>query len=418
MDQVDKKVLVLGMGRTGNAVKSFLEGRGAIVKEYDDQASDREEDLLCQGYDYAVISPGIPLSHRAVVRLRENGVPILSELDLAYINCESKHVFAISGTNGKTTACTILHRMLSSVGRSHLVGNVGVPFIGEVDSIAKKDSVVVEISSFQIEQSHFFRPQIAALTNVGEDHLDRHGTKENYQSIKLSLLKSALIKVVNADDPIRYPVREVIRYSFIDQTADYLFRDHAIFCHGKNFRLPTVERGAAFDADYLCAFAVASTYCGAQKSFLSVYESAEVPPYRFQIVGKLCGATVINDSKGTNIDATLFALSRVIGRVAVILGGSDKGEDYTRLMCALEDKAERIYLIGANAGEMYLAAEGSVREKCLPMSDLESCVSDFCRRPLDVFLFSPASASFDSYRNYEERGRHFDELIAKYAKSY
>ena len=129
----NKKVMVLGMGRTGKAVCAFLDREGATAEPFDDAIPIANlSDLICKNYDYAVVSPGVPLTHPAVVTLKTNGVPVLSELDLAYINCPSELVFAISGTNGKTTACTVLHTLLSSVGRSHLVGNVGVPWIGEV----------------------------------------------------------------------------------------------------------------------------------------------------------------------------------------------------------------------------------------------------------------------------------------------
>lgn len=419
MEYHNKKVIVLGMGKTGVAVSSFLCDRGAKVFEFDDHLSfDVKEDLFCEGYDFAVISPGVALSNRAVVKLKENGVPVLSEIDLAYINCPSKHIFAVSGTNGKTTTCHILHKMLSAVGRCHLVGNIGTPFIGEIDKIGKKDSVVLEMSSFQIEQSGLFRPQIAALTNVGEDHLDRHANRDVYRNIKLSLLEKAQVGVVNADDPVQRKLLGAIRYSLSDQAAEYCLVDRTIRCRGREYRLPERSLGKGYDLDYLCAFAVAATYCGVKKAFLSLYDKVKLPPYRCQEVGKLCGATVINDSKGTNIDATLFAIGLLSDRAALILGGSDKGEDYHRLMRGLGEKTERVYLIGANSGEMYYAAEEEVRKKCLLMSDLESCVRDFAQNPLPVLLFSPASASFDRYRNYEERGRCFNEIVQRYRETY
>lgn len=415
MEYRNKKVIVLGMGKSGRAVSEFLQKRGATVWQFDDHLSvERDEALFCRDYDFAVISPGIALNNRTVVKLRGNAIPILSEPDLAYLNCESKHIFAISGTNGKTTACHILHKMLSTVGRSHLVGNIGTPFIEETERVGKKDAVVMEISSFQIEQSELFRPEIAALTNLGEDHLDRHLNRENYRNIKLSLLDRAEIKVVNGDDPAQRAGSGWIRYSLEDESADYLLRGRKVFCHGKEYRLPAQSRGKGYDLDYLCAFAVAATYCGVKRSFLSVYDKVALPPYRNQRIGKLCGAEVINDSKGTNIDATLFAIGLLDSSAALILGGSDKGEDYHRLMRGLDARVERVYLVGANASEMYFAAEEEVRKKCLLMSDLERCVRDFVERPLPILLFSPASASFDHYKNYEERGKCFDEIIQKY----
>ena len=414
MGEYNKKVIVLGMGKTGVAVSEFLRKKGAFVQTFDDMVS-FDKDLFCKSYDYAVISPGIPLTNPAVTQLKQSGVPVLSEIDLAYIECSSKHIFAVSGTNGKTTTCTILHKMLSTVGRSHLLGNVGVPWIGQVDKIKSKDFITLEISSFQIEQSQVFKPEIAALTNVGEDHLDRHLTAENYQSIKLSLLEKAAVKVVNLGDPVQRGIERAVTYSTTDPAADCYLSGRTIYFNGKKYRLPHLSRGAAFDADFLCAFTVASTYCGVKKSFLSVYDKVKLPLYRCQYIGKLCGAEVFNDSKGTNIDATLFAVKQLSKDTALMLGGSDKGEDYSRLFSGLGEHVKRIYLCGANAKQMYLAAEGKIRGKCVVKDSLDDCVSDFVCAPLSVLLFSPASASFDRFKNYEERGACFNEIVAKYA---
>lgn len=414
MEYLKKNVIVLGIGKSGRACAAFLRDKGAEVSLYDDNVRcDGAEDIFCKRYDFAVISPGISPGNKAVTSLRQNGIPILSEPDLAYINCPSSHILAISGTNGKTTACTVLHQMLCRECKSHLVGNIGVPFVGEVGKIGKRDAVVLEISSFQIEQSTLFRSEIAALTNIGEDHLDRHMTPEAYRNIKLSLLNRSEKKVTNADDPNQDGIAATIRYSMLDESADFCLKNHQILSQGKSYPLPGVSRGVAYDLDYLCAFAVAANFCGIKKSFLSVYDQVQIPPYRNQPIGKLAGADVINDSKGTNIDATLFAASLLRHPAAIILGGSDKGEDYSRLMRGLQGVA-RLYLVGGNAREMYLSAEDSMRGRCRLMPDLESCVRDFVRDPLQVLLFSPASASFDLYKNYEERGKCFNEIVEKY----
>lgn len=412
MEYTDRKVIVLGLGRTGEALRSFLAARGATVEVYDDHLSDAKGADLCGAFDFAVISPGFPPSNAVARRLREQGVPILSELDLAYIHCPSDRIYAVSGTNGKTTTVTILNEMLSSVGASHLVGNVGTPYISAVDRISPKDAVVVEVSSFQIEQSSVFRPRVVALTKVGEDHLDRHHDVETYRKLKLSFAKRAGIAVLNRDDPVQDEVRG-IGYSILSPNADYFLDGRSIVAGGKAFRLPEPSRGEAFDRDFLCAFAVACVAYGYKSNFLSAYERVVVPRFRFERIGTICGATVINDSKGTNVDAALFALSLCKGRTAIILGGSDKGEDYARLMRGIGG-AERIYLVGGNAMELYLAAGQETRKKCLPMADLESAVAHFVSDPLNTLLFSPGCASFDRYHDYEERGRDFDAIVEKY----
>ena len=414
MDYKGKRVLIFGYGLSGKGCESFLRKRGTEVYIYDDYKAECDTSLIDREYDFAVISPSFSPKHKFVRALDAKSVPILSEPDLAYINCRSKRILAVTGTNGKTTVCTILYDMLKRVERCHLVGNIGVPFISEVENIRKGDSVVMEMSSFQIEQSKFFTPMIAAFTNIGEDHLDRHLNENEYKRIKLSLGDRAGIIVANADDPNQKGIGKSITYSIADVHSDYRLQSREIVTKRGKVRLPIRSRGDAYDLDYLCAYAVASTLCGERKEFLKSYSSVKLPPFRNEYVGEICGAKVFNDSKGTNIDATLFALSRVTDDTALILGGSDKGESYIRLFEKMPINVRRIYLVGENAGDMYRSATPEQRELCLLSADLESCVTDFIKKPLPILLFSPASASFDRYSGYRERGEHFNEIIKKY----
>ena len=412
-----KKVLILGYGLSGKACERFLKEKGATVSIYDDYHSEYESASDNVEYDFAVISPAFSLKHRVVAKLSGQGVPILSELDLAYVNCKSKKIVAVSGTNGKTTVCTILYDMLKRVERVHLVGNIGVSFIGEVSKIHRNDIVIVEISSFQLEQSKYFTPMVGALTNVGEDHLDRHVTRENYRAIKLSLPERSGIAILNADDPVQSGYPRGIRYS-VKKQADYCIFGREIFSRKGRSAMPERSRGAAFDLDFLCAYSIASTLVGERKEFLKSYSSVCLPPFRNEYVGTLCGADVYNDSKGTNIDATLFAADMIGGDYAIILGGSDKGESYDRLFNGLNDRVKKIYLVGANAGDMYRAASKEDREKCMLCADLDSCIEDFIRNPFPFLLFSPASASFDQYSGYRERGEHFNDILKKHGASF
>ena len=417
MEYKRKKVLIFGYGKSGKGCERFLSARGAEVYIYDDYRAEYDTSLVDREYDFAVLSPSFSLKHKAVRALSAKGLPLLSEPDLAYLNCASKRIVAVSGTNGKTTVCTILKDMLGRKKRTHLVGNIGIPFIEETEKIRRKDVVVMEISSFQIEQSRYFAPKIAVLTNIGEDHLDRHSDKEEYQSIKRSLAEKAEIAVINADDPNQRGYLSGVTYSTALQSADYYLRGRDIVTKRGIVSLPEHSRGAAFDLDYLCAYAAASALIGERAEFLKSYTSVRIPHFRNEFVGKLCGARVYNDSKGTNIDATLFALSRIKGDAALILGGSDKGESYARLFEGIPESVRKIYLVGANAGDMYRSASLNMRAKCLLCADLESCVADFTKDPLPTLLFSPASASFDRYSGYKERGEHFNDIIQKYGAS-
>ncbi|GEM_PF-1270793 len=408
-----KNVLIIGYGESGKAAESFLKKEGASTFVYDDRLalSPREKDVA---YDFAVVSPAVSKSHKLLSSLREKGIPILSEIDLAFLNCKSKKIIAVSGTNGKTSVCTILGSMLSKVGKTYVLGNIGVPFISKVGKIGKNDFVVIEISSFQIEQSEIFFAECAALTNVGEDHLDRHHDKNNYQKIKLSLLTRAHKTVVNADDPIQSNYKGGVRYSASGKESNFRLCGREIECSAGRFHLPIESRGASYDADFLCAFSVACTVSGVDPRFLDCYGSVELPPFRNEFVGEYFGAKVYNDSKGTNVDATLFACSAVSDSAALILGGSDKGEDYARLAAGLPDRIKRIYLTGGNATDIYTALSCKEREICFLMTDLEACVRHFANDPLPILLFSPASASFDRYSGYKERGEVFNALLEKY----
>ncbi len=408
----DKNVLIVGYGESGKAVDRFLNERGANTIVYDDFLFPSLNITNINSIDFAVVSPGVSIHHSLLSKLRAKRIPILSEIDLAYINCKAEKIFAVSGTNGKTTVCTILGDMLAEKGNTFVLGNVGVPFVSKVSEIGGRDLVVLEISSFQIEQSVVFKPFAACLTNVGEDHLDRHKTKENYRSIKLNLLKNAEISVKNEDDIAQSELCVSASYGFSEK-ADYRWENRSIVCPNARFDLPELSRGKAYDIDFLCAFAIASTAFSPCKSFLNCYGKTKVPSFRNEYVGTFCGAKVFNDSKGTNIDATVFACSLQSESTALILGGSDKGENYARLS-KLPECIERIYLIGANAADIFASVDQKTREKCLPMRDLEDCLKDFSVRPLSVLLFSPASASFDRYSGYRERGERFNALLEKY----
>lgn len=409
-----KKVLILGYGKSGKACEFFLKERGADVTVYDDYQTEYSHGNGIDGYDLAIVSPGVSSRHKMMGLLKKRHIEPISELDLAYMNCRSKKILAVSGTNGKTTVCTILYDMLRRVGGASLVGNIGVPFISEAERIRRNDVVIVEVSSFQIEQSKVFRPLIAALTNVGEDHLDRHLTKERYRAIKLSLFDRAEIAVANGDDPNQSRIEKAISYAIKNENADYRLCGRDLITKKGKTKLPPFSRGAAYDVDYLCAYAVASTVAGERKCFVESYSAVKLPRFRNEYVGELSGGAVYNDSKGTNIDATLFAISKIEKNMALILGGSDKGEDYARLMAGLGERVVKVYLVGANAGDMYRAAAPEVRKKCMPMADLESCVADFAKTPCPVLLFSPASASFDLYSGYQERGEKFNEILKRY----
>lgn len=434
MDLKGKKVIIIGKGKSGTASGDFIKSKGGEPYFYDDydytgckykQISLATAESMSTRFDFCILCPAISANNRLVENLRAAGVPIMSELDLAYLNCASKRIIAITGTNGKTTTAMMTAKMLSSVSKVHLVGNIGTPFIEKAEDILGEDSVVVEISSFQIEQSECFRSHIAVLTNIRPDHLDRHFSMNNYIAIKHKLLDKLCVgkAVVNLDDRLCANVKcDVPKYgfSYCDERADcYFYQGNIHLKVEGNEQLIPISclpfSGKANTYNFMSALLAATLLCGFHSEYIDVIKSFELPKYRKEYLGNVAGTDIYNDSKGTNIGATLSALCDIKGTVALILGGSDKGEDFTELFSELKSNVEVIYIIGDNAVRLMQSATlCGWDNKCRLMNSLEEVVESALESRANNILFSPASASFDRYANYKERGKHFESIISNY----
>jgi len=440
-----KKILVVGLARTGVAVSLFSAGYGAVVTAMDEKpesalgdAPDRlrnagvelvlarpaPEIFLAQ--DLIVLSPGVPANLPPLEKARAKGIPVWSEIELAWRFLRGKLV-AITGSNGKTTATSLVAHILKTAGIPTLVGgNIGTPLLALVERSTDSTVTVAEVSSFQLETIDSFRPEIGVLLNLTPDHLDRHTTFEEYAAAKLRMFENQLERdaaILNADDPEvtrRMPSRPHV-YWFSRQkrvaAGAFLQGDQIIFRHDGE-ETPVARRDeiplrgdhnlenvlAACAASYLAGAAPAAIVAGV-KTFQGV-------EHRLEFVAEISGVRYYNDSKATNVDAAVKALEAFPGQLLVILGGKDKGSPYTPLRDLLASRARRAILIGAAAEKIAADVEGSVPIDRAGTLDRAVEIAASHARPGDTVLLAPACSSFDQFENYEQRGRIFKQLVA------
>jgi UDP-N-acetylmuramoylalanine--D-glutamate ligase len=406
-------VLVVGLGRSGRAAALALARRGVRVRAADrspDADPGRladagvelrlgaEDEALLDMVELVVKSPGVPAQAPPVAAARRLGVPVWSEIELGFRLLPDNPLVAVTGTNGKTTTSELLGRMLDAP----VAGNVGRALCELDGAVQPSRQVVCEVSSFQLEDVHAFRPRVAVLLNLEPDHLDRHGTLAAYRAAKLRVFENQ-----RAGDTAVVPrgfgevpgAARRVEFS----GADPLPAEPLI--PGEHNR----ENAAAATAAARATGLDDQTIAGALRTFPGV-------PHRLELVAELGGVRWVNDSKATNVAAALRGLRAYDAPLRVILGGSLKGESFAPLAPELGRRAASVFLVGEAADELaaVLDAAGVGYERA---TDLDRAVelTRQVARPGDVVLFSPACASFDRYRNFEERGDHFRRLVEQRA---
>ena len=437
-------MLVVGLARTGVATALFCAARGARVTATDSRSeselpdavlklrgagialelgSHREETFLEQ--DLIVPSPGVPADAPPLEAARAKGVTIWSEIELAYRFLKGR-LIGITGSNGKTTTTSLVEHILKMAGlETILAGNIGRPLIGCVDAMTDNTFTVVELSSFQLELVGTFRPNIGVFLNLTPDHLDRHHTIEAYGAAKARLFENQTgddAAILNADDARTSPYAPSLprvywfsRKQRVTQGA-YVRDEEIVFRQDGEeevlLRVEDIPLVGAHNVENVLAAAAATRLAGAPASAIAkgVRSFAGVE-HRLEFVSEVAGVRYYNDSKATNVDATLKALDAFPGRILVILGGKDKGSDYTVLQKPLREKAILALLIGAAAEKIESQISGSVALE--RAETLERAVEIASHAALcgDVVLLAPACASFDQFQNYEHRGRVFKDLV-------
>jgi UDP-N-acetylmuramoylalanine--D-glutamate ligase len=450
MDVNRKRVLVVGLGKSGVAAAHFLHARGARVTVSDAKAETQLRGeipaLLDKGIvvetgghgertfrdqDLIVVSPGVPYDVPQLSQARSLGVAVIGEVELAFRFLKGR-VIGITGSNGKTTTTTLVGEILARAGKQVVVGgNIGTPVISLAPDTREQSWSVLEISSFQLETIENFRANVAVVLNITPDHLDRHGTLEGYVAAKARIFENQTADdhaVLNADDPLcaslagktKARVRlfsrknEVKNGTFV-QAGKILWRDE-----GGERELMSVSdiplKGAHNVENVMAAVAVGViTGCepAAIKAAVAEFKAVE---HRLEYVATVRGVEYYNDSKATNVDATIKALESFPANIHIILGGKDKGSDYTVLKDLLRARAKRVYTIGAAAEKIEAHLEGAVPlERAETLEKAVRCAAESAAAG-DIVLLAPACASFDQFENYEHRGRIFKDLVTALKK--
>jgi UDP-N-acetylmuramoylalanine--D-glutamate ligase len=383
-------VLVLGLARSGLAAAAALERRDVEVVRADRELGNDADLSLLDGVELMVKSPGVPREAPLVTAAEQRGVPIWSEVELAY-RVLPNTIVGVTGTNGKTTTAEWLGFMLDAP----VAGNVGRA-LTELDGAVPPDQLVVcELSSFQLEDIDELRPQVAVLLNLEPDHLDRHDSFEAYRDAKLRIFENQSPEDV----------------AVVPRDLDHELRARRVeFSAGDDLPAEPALRGAHNRENAAAATAAARAAGASEDAIARGLREFKGVPHRLELVGERRGVRYINDSKATNVAATLRALAAYEDEpVRLILGGSRKGEDFAPLAAALGPNIRAVYVIGETAEELALAIPDVIRAGDLATA-LDRATS--AGQPGEVVLLSPACASYDQYANFEQRGEEFGRLVA------
>jgi len=441
----DQRVLVVGLGKSGVAAAHFLQQRGARVTVSDSKPQtelNREiPALLDKGIvvetgghgertfrdqDLIVASPGVPYDVPQLVQARQLGVPVIGEVELAARFLRGK-IIAITGSNGKTTTTTLVGEILEHAGKEvQIGGNIGMPVVSMVSAASEQSYNVLEISSFQLETIQQFHPRVAAILNVTADHLDRHRSMESYIAAKARIFENQTpedFAVLNADDSICVSLASKTRARIVwfsrkskPGQGSHVHDGKIRFCGqaGEVEIMPVSEiplKGAHNLENVLAAVCVARAVDCPPAVIRQAVKDFQAVEHRLEFVATINGVDYYNDSKATNVDATIKALESFPANIHLVLGGKDKGSDYSVLKALLRERVKRVYTIGAAAEKIESQIAGSAPAE--RVNTVEAAVRRATEQaaPGDVVLLAPACASFDQFENYEHRGRVFKEAV-------
>ncbi len=419
MELKNKKVTVVGLARSGEAVARLLSEKGARVSVSDClenqklcqaltalKSSSRIEKAelgrhtrnLIDGQDLVVLSPGVRLDAQPVVWARQNKIPVVSEIEAAYWFSPSP-VIAITGTNGKTTVTTLIGRILRAAGKKCVVcGNIGTPFSAEVNKLTSAHIVVLEVSSFQLETIDKFRPAVAVVLNLTPDHLDRYKNIEQYAQVKARIFLNQTARdwaILNSDDPYKeyFAARAQSKIKYFSKGVE-----GAVIFPG-------------FNANYAASIIASSLFSVDQQVSLGVCRRFKGIEHRLEQAGQIKGVTFINDSKATNVDSTIWALDNLKQPIVLIAGGRDKGSNFALIRPRLKNNVRAMVVFGE--------AREKIRDAFSDLLPIETAgdLEDAVKKALtqankgDCVLLSPMCASFDMFDDYTHRGRVFKQIV-------
>ncbi len=449
MDNIkDKKILIVGFGKSGAAAMEAMLQLGADVYIQDSKPEEKVDPALLEQlkndgvtcyfgrkpedmgiFDMLILSPGVPPELDFISEARAAGAEITGELEIAYRIGKGNYV-ALTGTNGKTTTTSLVGEIFEKAGKTtYVVGNIGVAVISKALTAEPDSWMVTETSSFQLETVSQFKPKVSAILNLTPDHLDRHKTMENYGLAKANIFANQDedgYLVINYDDKDCYALAEncratVVPFSRLEELemGAFVKDDHIViknqqgelitFCRTDELSIPgthNLENALAAAAVAYFAGLDAESITKALREFQGV-------EHRMEYCGTVDGVRFVNDSKGTNPDASIKAVQAIKGGIVLIAGGYDKGSSFDELIEAFDGKVKHMVLLGKTAADIKATAEKHGFTDCVMAKDMEECVKEAFRlaEPGDTVLLSPACASWDMYTSFEKRGEHFKECV-------
>ncbi len=443
-----KKVLAAGMGKSGAAVIEVLLSARAEVSVYDAKTKEKiDTDIIKKvemyglksyfailpesigGYDLLVISPGIPLDTPLVTMAKKAGVEIIGELELAYRLCKGKFI-AITGTNGKTTTTALTGEIFKNADRqTYVVGNIGVAAVSKAISAPEDAYMVTEVSSFQLETIKNFKPIVSAVLNITPDHLNRHKTMENYAKAKARIYMNqdeTQCFIVNKDNPEAYALKKECKAKIIPFSRKESL-DLGCYVHDReicikdelmNFykvcSIDELQIPGSHNLENALASTAIAYWSGVSpdviRKTLKEFEGVE---HRIEYVDCINGVRFINDSKGTNPDASIKAIEAIQTPMVLIAGGMDKGSEFKEFIKAFNEKVKYLVLLGETAHKIKQTANEMGYTNVVVQNNMERCVQEAFKKAEagDTVLLSPACASWDMYPNFEARGQHFKDCV-------
>lgn len=448
-----KNVLVVGLGyRTGLATSNFLAAKGKLVTVTDIKpehelkdiiaklnpavkviAGNQSPEILDAGFDLIVLSPGVPKTIPLIIEAEKRSIPVIAEIELAYRYMKG-HIIGITGTDGKSTTTTLTGHIFKTLGfKTFVGGNIGVPLVSFADETTDDSVTVIELSSFQLETIDTFRPDVAAILNVTPDHLDRYNGIDDYFAAKKRIFMNQTDEdwfVYNMDNKIltdaegEYPAH-VLRFSVNDTlNVDSFFLNNSVYYRSevidliiaeeRELKIIGIHNMQNIMASVLMTVALHNKL-GYNPDFDRIVEACRSfsgLEHRMEFAGEYMGRTFVNDSKATTIGAVEMAVKSIKDKGVIIIGGRTKGDDYSRLVPVLKDKARTVVLIGESSDLFAEIFKGTNFVRAVSMEDAAVKAMRSSEEG-DMILLSPACASFDMFSSYDERGKVFKECFRK-----
>ncbi len=443
MDFTGKKVLVIGLARSGMAAIRVLNKLGATItlserkkaeelKEFDFLTSigveivDQSMSVFERDYDLVVKNPGVPFRSPMIEKLNERNIPIITEIELAYIVSKPQHFIAITGTNGKTTTTSLTFDILNKAfpGKAHLCGNIGIPFceiVMENNLMEEADHyIALEISNFQLINIDKFRPEVATIINLTPDHVDFHGTLDAYYKAKTEVYRNMVdadVFIKNTDDALvneyteKYPVNCTVKTMSLDNDADCCIKDGFMcFCGEKVLPVSCIKLVGKHNLqNVILAVSMAKAIGVSNEDICEAVSAFKGVEHRIEFLREINGVRYYNDSKGTNTDATITALKAFDKGVILLVGGFEKGLSMDEMKKHL-GCVKKVIGFGACGPRL---VKDLVGDDGIVVTDLNEATAEAVKiaESGDTVLLSPTTSSFDQYSCFEERGDHFRKIV-------